>query len=605
MPDGKCFHMACLKCANEQCESRKTHDENMLYGQSDDGTPYCYACIVELFAERCVKCREPITSSMLQAIDDQTWHMDCFRCVKCDAAVGKTKWTVAPEYSETNPTCLQCNAWLAELLEQEEVGSPPPVTGGGDPTDDITKRQPSSRRRRLRRTDYNHNSSDDERSVTDGAEDAGSASHVDASGALRRLSMEEKDPARGEFLSTTRKIPHTRNPDFFGICANSLCANKLGDEVPAYTSDEDRQHYCEPCSLRPPPKPCSGCGHLIFVIDPGSDAHFFVDGSHWHLRCFRCAECEAPLSVPVSQADEDWYFASCAARTFDCRTKTDMEAKLGATSICSGVKNHGKRRGRSDTEKEELAERPPHLVHDYQLCELVSESQPVCVKCVVAAHSKLVRRDPANAKAQRELGLLLLERGRDLDVVQAARCLRAAVDSEDAEAADWKAHVGLAQGLLQLPCPQTDEARDMLEQARVKVAASLKDGGCAAARAGAGAQLPSEQVWSAELEAIAGAFVLLGKATMQEGEGGHSAQSRALALLDFQAAFDIDPSYAEAHSALWELESGNAGPRGSGEAQERHALAQEEARWWGGSQGARAHQGTHRGSERHPQLLQY
>lgn len=96
---GHFFHVECFKCAF----CKKSLIDTPF--KQHEGKMVCELCFRQNFGPKCKGCGKAITTSaVLQAIGS-SWHVDCFKCIKCG-----TKIADDCRFSEENgmPVCNKC-----------------------------------------------------------------------------------------------------------------------------------------------------------------------------------------------------------------------------------------------------------------------------------------------------------------------------------------------------------------------------------------------------------------------------------------------------------------------------------------------------------------
>jgi hypothetical protein len=106
--EGKAYHSHCWTCTHCDCDLNDGYVMQL-------GAPYCENHYVELFAPRCASCTKPIHKQQSINVSGKEYHVDCFKCDRCDKAMNGKVWYVDDEhictdcFEETCPTCNKCN----------------------------------------------------------------------------------------------------------------------------------------------------------------------------------------------------------------------------------------------------------------------------------------------------------------------------------------------------------------------------------------------------------------------------------------------------------------------------------------------------------------
>lgn len=92
------YHPDCFKCTGCGC----LFDAGSKVKEKE-GKPYCQQCAAE-FATKCASCQNPITGKHT-VYNRQPYHIECFRCTKCGACLGKGTFY---EVSDGTVLCTRC-----------------------------------------------------------------------------------------------------------------------------------------------------------------------------------------------------------------------------------------------------------------------------------------------------------------------------------------------------------------------------------------------------------------------------------------------------------------------------------------------------------------
>ena len=95
---GKSYHSDCFRChyCNETIMENKfaTKNENI----------YCIQCFEQNIAPKCVQCLQIISTGTVTNYDNNQYHPECFRCIKCDKIMAENKFHT----HNHKPCCNQC-----------------------------------------------------------------------------------------------------------------------------------------------------------------------------------------------------------------------------------------------------------------------------------------------------------------------------------------------------------------------------------------------------------------------------------------------------------------------------------------------------------------
>jgi hypothetical protein len=77
------WHEGCFKCTSCKKAFGKSYS---VY----NGYPYCEPCHIQLSADRCVACNQPMVGEAVK-IAGKEWHRACVKCNTCSKALGNVK----------------------------------------------------------------------------------------------------------------------------------------------------------------------------------------------------------------------------------------------------------------------------------------------------------------------------------------------------------------------------------------------------------------------------------------------------------------------------------------------------------------------------------
>ena len=84
--NGDAYHRDCFACS--KC---KVSIASQAFSIKDD-EKFCTACYSTLFAKTCKACGDFILSGEYYMLDDDTWHKECFKCVKCGESLANASF---------------------------------------------------------------------------------------------------------------------------------------------------------------------------------------------------------------------------------------------------------------------------------------------------------------------------------------------------------------------------------------------------------------------------------------------------------------------------------------------------------------------------------
>ena len=93
----KSYHPECFVCRSCKTPLGTNPFHNV------ENQPYCHDCFVAKFAKVCARCKKPITSDMVNALN-KSWHRECFTCTGCNTPFA----TPSFYQKDGNPYCEAC-----------------------------------------------------------------------------------------------------------------------------------------------------------------------------------------------------------------------------------------------------------------------------------------------------------------------------------------------------------------------------------------------------------------------------------------------------------------------------------------------------------------
>jgi len=84
--NGEAYHRDCFVCV--KC---KTSIASQPFSIKDNER-FCSSCYSTLYARMCKACGDYILSGEYYMLDDDTWHKDCFKCIKCGELLADTSF---------------------------------------------------------------------------------------------------------------------------------------------------------------------------------------------------------------------------------------------------------------------------------------------------------------------------------------------------------------------------------------------------------------------------------------------------------------------------------------------------------------------------------